>query len=237
MKKALLTLPLLLAATAASASPFGCRETASRRVSENAAGVTRVVVIGRAGSLRIAGQPGATQVTASGTACSSDARFLEQVRLDLRRNGSEVVIEAVIPERVAIFSWTGASLDFEVSLPAHLPLDVRDGSGGLEIRNVGELEVVDGSGEIEIYGVNGNARVKDGSGHLTIEDVSGSVEISDGSGSIEVRNVGRDVHVKVDGSGGIEVSDVRGNFTVDRKGSGGIHYERVGGKVSIPRRD
>jgi len=236
MSKPLFALPFLFAAAAASASP-GCDETAPRRVAENAGGVSRVVVIGRAGSLKIAGQPGAGQIVAKGTACSSDESFLKEVRLDLRRNGSEVVIEAVIPERVAIFDWTNASLSFEVSLPSNVPLEVRDGSGGLEIRNVGDLEVVDGSGEVDIYGVNGNVSVRDGSGQIDIEEVSGSVEVSDGSGSIEIRKVGRDVRVKADGSGGIDVSDVRGNFTVDRDGSGGVGYDRVAGRVSIPRRD
>ena len=235
MRTAVLAVTLVLIAGAAPAD--SCRYSAPRRLTTPAAGVTRIVIIGRAGSLRVNGAAGAAQIAATGTACASDSDFLKELRLDARRNGSEIVIEAVIPERVSIFNWTEASIDFEVTVPANVPIKVRDGSGELTIRNVGALDVVDGSGGIEIRGVNGTLEVRDGSGGITINDVNGDVEVVDGSGGIEIHNVQRNVRIAVDGSGGIEVSSIRGDFTVARDGSGGVDYERVSGRVSIPRRD
>lgn len=232
---ALVAAPLLITATAASADWFGCAQAASRRVTAPAAGVTRIVVIGRAGSLKVNGQNG-TDVVASGTACASDKELLNRVQLLARRHGSELEIEAAIPESLG-FGWSNASLDFEVTLPTNVPLTVKDGSGSLEISNVGALDVTDGSGSLEIRGVHGNLKVRDGSGEVRIEDVSGDVEIVDGSGSIDIRNVQRSVRIDEDGSGSIDVAGVKGDFVVERDGSGGIDYSRVAGKVSIPRKD
>ena len=228
---ALFALPLVLAGSTAFAD---CEHSAARRLTANAAGANRVVVVGKAGKLRVTGRSQA-DVTASGTACTSDRDFLQEINIVARRDGSDVIVEAVIPERVAVFGWFEARLDLEVNVPANLEVVVRDGSGGLDIENVGALDVTDGSGEVDIRGVRGNLEVRDGSGQLSIRDVTGNVEIHDGSGSIEVSHVGGSVLVRADGSGGIDVSDVKGDFIVDRDGSGGVDYERVGGKVRVPK--
>lgn len=250
----LLAVPLLFSATLVSADPFGCHNTEPRRVVAPTAGVTRVIVIGRAGSLRVTGHAGGGDVVATGTACSSDKDFLKEIQLTAHRSGSDLQIEAVIPGQTLSFGWTESRLDFEVSLPDALPLVVRDSSGETTINTVGPLQVDDGSGELTIRGVKGNLKVKDGSGGLTIADVTGDVDvddgsgsmeiervggdvtIDDGSGSIDVRNVQKNVVITHDGSGGVDVRDVKGNFTVEHKGSGAVSYERVAGKVSIPHR-
>jgi hypothetical protein len=253
MKTLLVALPLLVA-TAANADLFDCGNSAQRRVSASVSGVSRVVVIGRAGSLRVSGRPAARQVVATGTACASDASALASIQLESRVSGSDLIIEAVIPERMGLFSWGEAKLDFEVALPDNIALDVRDGSGDLIIENAGPLHVLDGSGELTIRGVHGNVEVTDGSGELTISDVTGDVKVTDGSGEIDInrvggsvlivedgsggidiRNVQRNVTIGVDGSGSISVSDVRGDFVVEHDGSGGVSYDRVSGKVSVPR--
>jgi hypothetical protein len=255
MRLRLFALILLFAATAARADLFGCDETAARRVSAPAAGVTRVVVIGRAGWLHISGRAGAREVVATGTACASSKSLLGDIQLRSQQSGPELRIEAVVPEHSGFFfGGSEARLDFDVTLPDSIALDVRDGSGELRIENVADLKVDDGSGELTIRGVRGSAKVTDGSGAITVADVSGDVRIHDGSGSIEIERVGgnvviddgsggisvrsvqRSVTIEDDGSGSVDVADVRGDFTVESKGSGSVDYERIGGKVSVPRR-
>jgi hypothetical protein len=253
MRKTGLIVLALSVATIARAD-FGCDHTAARRVNASLAGVSRVLVIGRAGSLRVTGHAGGGEVVGSGTACSSDEGFLKDIQLRAERHGSELTVEAVIPERMGFFDWGSARLDFEVTLPETIALEVRDGSGEATIENVGDLRVHDGSGELTIRGVHGNADVTDGSGELIIADVSGDVRvrdgsgemeidrvggnvvISDGSGGIAVRNVQRNVTIESDGSGSVDVRDVRGDFTVESKGSGEVTSDRIGGRVTIPRR-
>lgn len=248
--RTLSALPLLFVAASASAD---CDHTAPHRLSADLKGATSVAVIARAGSLRVTGTP-AGSVTASGIACASDREYLEGMRIEARRDGSELVIEAVIPERTHIFGWHEARLDMEVTVPQNIALRVKDGSGSAEIRDVGTVTVTDGSGELDIQRVRGNVEVKDGSGSLSIRSVSGDVRVEDGSGSVEIeqvrgsvriledgsggidiRDVERDVTIEDDGSGGIDVDQVRGNFTVEHDGSGGVQYDRVGGRVRIPK--
>lgn len=248
--RTLSAIPLLFVAAAASAD---CDHTAPHRLSADLKGATSVAVIARAGSLRVTGTS-AGAVTAAGTACASDRDYLKGMRIEARREGSELVIEAIVPERTHIFGWHEARLDMEVSVPQTIALRIKDGSGSTEIRDVGTVTVTDGSGELEIRGVRGNVEVKDGSGSLSVRNVSGDVRIEDGSGSVEVEQVGgsvrivedgsggidirdveHDVTIEDDGSGGIDVDQVRGNFTVEHDGSGGVQYERVAGRVRVPR--
>ena len=245
----------LLLATNASAGLWDCSNKEPRNASVAAGGISRVVVIARAGSLKVTGGGGG-DVRATGTACSDDADLLKDMKLVATRRGSEVRVEAIIPEpTISFWGSKNATLDFEVTLPAGVAVDVQDSSGEAEIDNVGPLTVDDSSGELRIRGVRGNlsvedssggieirdvtgnVRVEDGSGEIDIEQVGGDVVIAeDGSGAIDIRNVRHNVNVEDDGSGGLSVSDVGGDFTVGRKGSGGVSYDRVAGKVSVPRR-
>ena len=248
--KVLSAIPLLFAATAASAD---CDHTAPHRLSADLKGATSIAIVGRAGSLRVTGT-GAATVTVKGTACASDRDFLSSMRIEARRDGSELRIEAIIPERTHIFGWHDARLDLEVFVPQNIPLRIKDGSGSTDVRDVAEVDIADGSGELEIQGVRGNVVVDDGSGSLSIRNVGGDVRVEDGSGSIEIdrvrgsvrivedgsggidiRDVERDVTIESDGSGGIDVDLVRGNLTVERDGAGGVSYDRVTGVVRVPK--
>jgi hypothetical protein len=244
----------LLLATTASAGFWDCSDKEPRNATVAAGGISRVVVIARAGSLKVTGG-GAGEVRATGTACASDADLLKDIKLTATRSGSVVRVEAVIPEPSLSWGTKDARLDFEVVLPAGVAVDVEDSSGEATIENVGPLKVDDGSGELTIRGVRGDLSVEDSSGGLDIHDVTGNVRIEDGSGGMEVEQVGGDVvvtedgsgeidirnvrhsvNIEDDGSGGVSVQGVGGDFTVGRKGSGGISYDRVAGRVSVPRR-
>lgn len=231
--KVLVAAPLLLAAFTASAD---CDHTAPHRLTADLKGAASVAVIARAGSLRVNGGTGAG-VTATGTACASDRDFLPKMRIEARRDGSELVIEAIVPERTVIFGWHEAKLDLEVTVPQNIPIRIQDGSGEIDIRGVrGDVDVTDGSGSVRIRDVAGDVRVKDGSGGIEIEGIRGTVRIvADGSGSIDIRDVERDVIVEEDGSGSIDVDEVRGDFTVERDGSGGVEWDRVSGTVRVPK--
>jgi hypothetical protein len=251
--RTLTTLALLLTAATASADVFGdCSFTEKRNVAAPAAGVSRIVIVGRAGYLHINGRRGAGEARASGTACVSSRDLLSDTKLILSRSGSELRIEADTPSDTGIFG--SSRLDFDVTVPDNVALRVEDGSGELTIDNTASAEVTDGSGDITIRNVIGDLSVRDGSGDMKIDNVSGAVRISDGSGDIDVngagsvevandgsgsadiRNVKGDVHIGNKGSGSVEVSDVGGNFHVGNKGGGSIDWKRVAGHVDVPER-
>ncbi len=255
MRLRVLALPLVLITVSAHAGLFECNVTAPRRASVPLTGVAHITVIGRAGSLKVTGRSGAREATATGTACADSKDALNQIQFSVRQSGADVRIEAVIPENSSWMGWNSGSLDMEVVVPDAMAIDIEDGSGDSIVENVGPLKMVDGSGDLTIHGVHGNADVRDGSGELTITDVAGdlrvndgsgemeidrvtgSVTIDDGSGAIIVRNVQKNVTIESDGSGSVDVTDVRGDFTVENKGSGSVDYTRVGGKISVPRRN
>jgi hypothetical protein len=250
---------LMMFTTAAYASWFGeCDHKARRNTQIDTNGVTRVVILAKAGWLRVEGRDGVRTITATGEACASDETALREIALVASRSGSVVTVEAKIPEvsRSFFLGSGSAALDFNVNLPPTLPVEIHDTSGSMEVANVGTAWIDDSSGDIEVRRVRGDLTIRDTSGGIYVEDVAGSVHIpSDSSGSIDIRRVGADVVIDDDssgavtirnvkrnvvigdkGSGSIFVSDVGGNFTVREKGSGHIDYERVAGKVSVPRR-
>ncbi len=238
------TLIFALATLTASAAHAGwswtgsdCKEQAERSAVQSAAGVTRVVIIGRAGYLHIEGHPGAKEIRATGTACASIEEELVGIRLEGSRSGSEVRIEAQVPNRESSWFSNSPKLDFTVSLPSGVAIDVVDTSGELTIADVGSANVDDTSGGMEIRRVAGDVTVHDTSGSILIEEVAGNVRIpSDGSGSIEIKHVRGSVTIDDDGSGGVFVRDVGGDFTLHDKGSGTVDYENVRGRVSVPEK-
>ena len=256
--RSFIVLTLLTFTSAAHAGWFGdCDHKARRNAQIETNGATRVVVLAKAGSLRVTGREGVRGVTATGEACSSDAGLLKDIVLVSSRSGSVVTIEAKVPEHdgVSFFGGSSASLDFTVVVPANIAVEIHDTSGGMVVENLATTSIDDTSGDIEVRHVRGDLTIRDTSGGIYVEDVSGSVHIpSDTSGSIEVRgagavtidedtsgavtirNVKRNVFIGEKGSGSIFVSDVGGDFTVREKGSGHIDYERVRGRVSVPSR-
>ena len=248
MKATLVAVLFVSAGTAAQADMWDCGQTAPREGSADAAGARSIRVLAKAGDLKIRGVAGASAVTVKGTACASRESGLDEIKLVVERRGDVVHVEAVTPE----WTWGSAGLDLEIDVPNSIPLDVDDGSGSAEVRDVAALRIVDGSGELTIDGVRGALTVDDGSGSLQISNVGGEAKITDGSGEIVVRQAGS-VLITEDGSGSIQVSDVRGNvvvrndgsgsidvrevagdFTVDDDGSGGIEHHGVRGHVKVP---
>ena len=251
MTKALFALGLALAVIAAGCGSVSvdfdsCDPTAAREATIAVGDASSVRVIARAGSLRIDGSPGLSDIKAKGTACASSQDRLDEVELIAQRSDSEILIEAQIPENQA-------SMDIVIEMPDSLSINLNDTSGDLEVRNVRSLELEDGSGDIIVDTITGDLTIKDGSGGIQVSKVGGNVRVEDGSNDILVSDVFGDVIiqedgsgnifvfdvqgsfiVREDGSGDIEASDIFGDFTVERDGSGDIEHENIGGRVSLP---
>jgi hypothetical protein len=223
-------------------------------------GARTVRVDAAAGSLRIEGHAGRTDVRVRGTARSVRRDRLDDIKLIAERRGNEIYIKAEMPETNSRDWWNYRNgpiqaLDLVIEVPTTMSLDVDDGSGEAIFLNTGALRLEDGSGSVEVRGARGDVEINDGSGNVDLDGIEGNVEISDGSGEIRVRNVTGDVVIPDDGSGGIdiagvggtvrvnddssgsiEVDRVAGDFVVDSDGSGGISYTDVKGRVRIPER-
>lgn len=258
--QAALTTSLLLAVLAAPAFAQDrdeCRHEAQRSTTVEARDARRLLVEAGSGSLRIVGKPGVSHVTVRGRACASSAELLERVTLRGRRDGGDVVIDANV-NRDRNNNWSFrdhqyARLDVEMEVPARMAAEIHDGSGSIDLSNLGAVVLEDGSGEIVADNLNGDVDIEDGSGSIRLVDIAGRVKIEDGSGTIALRNVGGLIDIDdgsgeitirsarnsvriSDASGSIDVTDVDGDFIVLDDGSGGIDYDNVKGRVEIPRR-
>lgn len=235
--------------------------TSPRNADIDARGARSARVEAGAGSLRIEGQPGLTQVRVRGTARAGRKSRLDVIRLVAERRGDVVFIKVVMPDnRSGLWDMVNGDgqnmvLDLVIEVPTSLVLDVEDGSGEAQFRNTGALTLEDGSGNIDVRSANGSVRITDGSGNILIDGVDGNVRVddgsgeirgnnitgdfvigADGSGNIDVRGVGGTVRVEADGSGNIDVGRVAGDFVVVSDGSGSIRHETVKGNVRIPDR-
>lgn len=221
------TFVFLTATAALAAPPLGddCRHAADRKVAAPASGLSKIVIHGEAGSLRVEGRDGAVDVAAVGRACTSDSDLLDDMTLTARRSGNTLHIDAHIPEKTVIFGFYEARLDFTVLLPAGIPVEIHDGSGSLKVVNVASADIEDGSGSMEIRGVRGTLQISDGSGEIDIDGVGSHLTIEDGSGEITIRNASGNVTID-DGSGDIDVARVAGRLVID-DGSGSISATHV----------
>jgi DUF4097 and DUF4098 domain-containing protein YvlB len=232
-----------------------CKHEAARSATVDAAGARLLDLEAGSGSLKVIGKPGLKSVVIRGKACASSADLLNDIELDARRSGSNVVVSANVQDNDNHRGWRNneyARLDIVVEVPQGMDADIDDGSGEVELTDLGAVtlhdgsgeitadrltsaRITDGSGEISLSDVGGRVDIKDGSGEITLRNIDGAIDIHDGSGEIKIRNAKNSVRIS-DSSGGIDVVDVGGDFIVDDDGSGGIEYDNVRGKIDIPRK-
>lgn len=206
-----------------------CDDTADRSTNVAAEGINTVRIIAEAGSLDVEGQLNLTEVEAKGTACARSSNDLDDIQFEVTTSGSELVVEARTPGGNSRF-------DVTITVPDSVLVEIEDGSGSVDVRDVAGLQIDDGSGDVDVSNVSGDVVViEDGSGDLGLRNISGAVNVErDGSGEITISDVGGDVRIAEDGSGSIHVTDVAGDFEVRQDGSGGIDHSGIVGTVDIP---
>ncbi|MGH7445373.1 MAG: hypothetical protein ACREKM_10870 [Longimicrobiales bacterium] len=213
-------------------------------------GARTLLVHAGSGELRVEGRAGVDAVQIEAHLCASSQELLSAMRLETGVMGGSARVRTNLPDRNENNSY--ARMDLVIVVPQGMPAGIEDGSGSTELSGLGDTEIVDGSGNLDVTEIGGSLDIDDGSGALMIEDVAGDVVIDDGSGDLSLRAVQgaiaiddgsgaigivdarRNVTID-DSSGGIEARGVGGDFTVDDDGSGGIRYSDVTGAVRIPR--
>lgn len=249
--KVALASALLGCALAVPAHADDCEHAAQRTANSAGPGIERVVVEAGAGDLVVRGGEG-RDVKVDGKACASSKKLLEEIQLEIRRDGNTVYVRTLMPEMSVSLFGANAHMDVTVAVPKTATLKIQDSSGDMEVTDVqaaaiqdssgdqtleriaGDLEVQDSSGEIKIAGVRGGLRLRDSSGDVDVRDVQGNVVVeTDSSGDLDIRQVSAGVHVREDSSGDIEIHNVKGDVTIDDDSSGGIVVQDVGGNFTV----
>ena len=243
---------LLACAALVPAHAEDCTHTARRTANQAGPDIQRVVVEAQAGDLVVRGGS-SRDVSVDGKACASTAALLDDIKLEIRRDGDTVYVRTVMPDLSAgIFGTRYSYLDLTVNVPKTATLKIDDSSGDMHVADVqaanindssgdqtveriaGDLEVADSSGEIKIVDVGGGLRLKDSSGDIDVDKVQGDVTVTvDSSGDLDIRHVSGGVHVLSDSSGDIEVADVKRDVIIDEDSSGGIRVTDVGGNFTV----
>src|SRR5690606_1173106 len=123
-----LILPALFALSGSAHATADCAHSSPRSLDLDLDGVARVVVEVRNSTLRL--RAGDTP-SASGRACSSHADQLDKIQLVQSRSDDTLTIKAESKAEWTgiFFSATYGYLDFDVTLPSNLPLELYVGSG------------------------------------------------------------------------------------------------------------
>jgi len=219
IRNAMLAAAALLAAATADARP-DLQDT--KQLELDAAQLTKLSIHAAAGSLIVRGAPDSNTIRITAEIWQSRAN--DDYKLTLTKDNKMALLVTEIESGGWFFFGNDDRIDLIVSVPAHLQLDIEDGSGSIEISDInGDVWIEDKSGSIELSKLGGALKIEDGSGSLTITNVLGDVKIDDGSGTISVRTTGGNVHID-DGSGSISIEDIAGVVRVS-DGSGGISVD------------
>jgi DUF4097 and DUF4098 domain-containing protein YvlB len=87
--------------------------------------------------------------------------------------------------------FNNLSIDYDISVPADVALNLHSGSGDVEVDQVGRfLAASSGSGNVRAHGVRGAADIESGSGDLELEETAAAdVKARTGSGNIEIHGL------------------------------------------------
>jgi hypothetical protein len=232
--RSILVSSLLLIAAPVMATE--CEHSADRSFEVDAAGLRTLATDLSYHDVRLRGVPGLARIEVRARACASNADDLSSLVLNHRRDGDRLLIEDG-PDRnsssISLFGSHYAYMDIEVRLPASLAVEVDNGSGDVDARDLDSLHYDGGSGDLDVENIAGRLVVEVGSGDVEGEDI-GSLELKDvGSGDVTLRAIRGDVEIGEVGSGDVSLHTVEGSVRVGGVGSGDVELRSVSGDVSV----
>ena len=137
-------------------------------------------------------------------------RLLENVEVRIEQKGNDIFVEPHLYEQerswLDLFRGKRFRVDFEITVPRETAVNAQTVSGDLDLNGTrGPARVESVSGDVNIEDVQGPMRIKSVSGDVQCTDYVGSVEGSSVSGDVDIR--GR-VHA-------CELHTVSGDISVD----------------------
>jgi Putative adhesin len=116
------------------------------------------------------------------------------------------------------------SIDYDVTAPASVALNLHSGSGDITIDHTGRyLSASSGSGDVRAHGINGASDLSTGSGDIELQATgSGDVKAKTGSGSIKIQGLNGALTAR-SGSGDIQADGHLTGAAMLGSGSGDIN--------------
>jgi hypothetical protein len=103
--------------------------------------------------------------------------------------------------------FNNISIDYDISAPVGVALNLHSGSGDVVVDHAGRyLSATSGSGDVRAHGVNGPAELGTGSGDIELEEMgAGDVKAKTGSGDIKIQGFNGGLTAR-SGSGDIQAA-------------------------------
>lgn len=145
--------------------------------------------------------------------------FMEQMRIERRRDGDEWFVEATWPQPRPQ-GIRSASVSFEVRAPRGIAVEAGSGHGRIEATGTGEARLSTGSGDVSAAALTGTLSAHTGHGAIQCRECAGNVVAETGSGDIRISRAGQSVQART-GHGLVEVEACAGPVTIE-SGSGDV---------------
>jgi hypothetical protein len=115
------------------------------------------------------------------------------------------------------------AIDYDITVPGSVALNLHSGSGDLQVDNVGRfLAATSGSGSVRAHQLHGPAELHTGSGDIELEETGGGdVKAQTGSGSVRVHGFAGTFNART-GSGDIEGEGHLTGMSTLTSGSGSV---------------
>lgn len=231
-----LFLSLILSPLSVLAQGPQCSHSEPRDLDLDLAGVKTVVIEVGPHDLDLVSSAGA-KGRIQGRACASSADRLKALTLTQAKVGDKLMVSAVREYdngiKFNLFGSNYAYLDLAGTLPDHIAVQLKVGSGDASVTGAPVLSVDVGSGDAQATRIRGLAAASVGSGDITLRDVGSLQVVSIGSGDLSASDVKGPAKVGSIGSGDFELSQVRGDVRIDSIGSGDASVRDVSGNVSL----
>lgn len=213
----------------------------SRNLELASEGIDTLYINCGAGTLDLRGVPAGNKISITArieVENFSESEFNDfiqkNIRLSLKKQASTAALQSdLIPPAGP---HQDARINLDIKIPDTVNVNIIDGSGPIDVRALqSNLRIDDDTGSIKVENISGEVRIGDSSGSIAIEDITGNVFVTDGSGGIAIESVRGDLSIN-DGSGKILIVDIDGNVTV-HDGSGTIEIQDVKRNVLIVIRE
>ena len=175
------------------------------------------------------------KVTARSLRLAKD--ITEEIEIEVEKRGSIVYIRTIFPEIdytefFRVFKRRiGMSVDYDITLPSRLNIDVRNKYGDVSVDNINELDVDNVSGNLFIKLIGGRANLKNSYGSVIVSDVSGDLTSENKSGKTKVYRVKGSVRIE-NSYDKVILSDIDGTVDVVNK-SGSVEVSNAGSNVDL----
>ena len=125
------------------------------------------------------------------------------------------------------------NVEFEVTIPSELNLDLSTGGGNIDLKNdlKGTIDASTGGGNISAKNISGKTDLTTAGGNVSVGNINSTADISTAGGDLKIGDVNGEADLSTAG-GNVKVGTVGGNADISTAG-GNISVEAIDGNADV----